>query len=290
MNLNQVTVPCTDLAASVAFYRALGLREIVSSPPDYARFECPVGGSTFSVHRTTGPVVEGGVTVYFELEDLDATVSALKSAGLEFDSEPQDQPWLWREAFLRDPAGNRICLFHAGENRRNPPWRMTTDVRPEPVVSSDPAPDDIQYLEDRIGEFNLAATGIAGGAWLSILVRDDRHRIVAGICGNTWGGCAEVRQFWVEESRRGRGLGTALLEAAETEARRRGCRQLFLMTFSFQAPAFYARRGFEVIAAVDDHPRGHRNLLLRKRLAPSVVLDSRPLDSVAGMCAHSSVG
>jgi GNAT superfamily N-acetyltransferase len=134
------------------------------------------------------------------------------------------------------------------------------------VVSSDPVPDDIQYLEDRIGEFNLAATGIGGGAWLSILVRDDMHRLVAGICGNTWDGVAEIRQFWVEESRRGQGLGSALLEAAETEAHRRGCRQMFLMTFSFQAPAFYARRGFEVIAAVDDHPRGHRNLLLRKRL------------------------
>jgi GNAT superfamily N-acetyltransferase len=138
--------------------------------------------------------------------------------------------------------------------------------RPELVISSDPAPGDIQYLEDRLGEFNLAATGIAGGAWLSILVRDDLRRIVAGLCGNTWGGCAEIRQFWVEESRRGRGLGTALLEAAETEARRRGCRQMFLMTFSFQAPAFYVRRGFEIIAAVDDHPAGHRNLLLRKRL------------------------
>ncbi len=124
MNLNQVTVPCVDLEASVAFYRALGLRQIVSSPPDYARFECPVGGSTFSVHRTSGPVRDGGVVVYFEVEDLDAVVTEARSAGLEFDSGPRDQPWLWREAYLRDPAGNRICLFHAGRNRRNPPWRM----------------------------------------------------------------------------------------------------------------------------------------------------------------------
>ena len=123
MNLNQVTVPCADLAASVAFYRALGLRQIVSSPPDYARFECPVGGSTFSLHRTS-QLPGDGVVVYFELEDLDATVSRLKSAGLEFESEPRDQPWLWREAYLRDPAGNRICLFHAGVNRLNPPWRI----------------------------------------------------------------------------------------------------------------------------------------------------------------------
>jgi GNAT superfamily N-acetyltransferase len=104
------------------------------------------------------------------------------------------------------------------------------------------------------------------GEWLAIFVRDEGGRIVAGLCGNTWGGGCEIRQFWVEESRRRRGLGTRLLEAAEREARRRGCRQILLTTFSFQAPAFYAKRGFETLAAVPDFPRGHQRLLLRKRL------------------------
>ena len=137
---------------------------------------------------------------------------------------------------------------------------------PELIVTNQPAPNEVQYLEDRIYEFNSAATGITDGEWLAIFVRDEADRIVAGICGNTWGGCLEIRQFWVEEARRKQGLGTKLLEAAEQEARRRGCRQVVLMTFSFQAPDFYARHGFEVVAVVDDHPRGHRNLLLRKRL------------------------
>lgn len=75
-----------------------------------------------------------------------------------------------------------------------------------------------------------------------------------------------MRQFWVEESRRHCGLGTKLLQAAEQEARRRGCRQIMLMTFSFQAPGFYARNGFEVVASIEEHPRGHTNLLMRKRL------------------------
>ena len=131
----------------------------------------------------------------------------------------------------------------------------------------DPTPDDVQYLEDRIYEFNSSATGIAGGEWLSFFVRE-ADRIVAGICGNTWGGTCELRQFWVEQSRRGRGLGTRLFQAAEQEARRRGCTQIVLMTFSFQAPAFYERHGFEVVATIDDHPRGHQNLLIRKRLGP----------------------
>ena len=136
----------------------------------------------------------------------------------------------------------------------------------ELVIGSDPRPQEVQYLEDRIYEFNSAATGITGGEWLSIFVRDGDDRIVAGICGNTWGGCLEIRQFWVDEERRRQGLGTGLFAAAEREARRRGCRQILLSTFSFQAPEFYARRGFEVVAVVEDHPRGHRNLLLRKRL------------------------
>jgi GNAT superfamily N-acetyltransferase len=134
------------------------------------------------------------------------------------------------------------------------------------IISAQPALGDVQYLEDRLYEFNSATTGIRDGEWLAIFVRDKDNRIVAGISGNTWGGCAEIRQVWVSESRRKQGLGTRLLRAAEEEARRRGCWQMLLMTFSFQAPEFYARRGFEVITVVDDCPQGHNNLLLRKRL------------------------
>jgi GNAT superfamily N-acetyltransferase len=123
----------------------------------------------------------------------------------------------------------------------------------------------VQYLEDRIYDFNSNATGIVDGEWLAFFLRAG-ERIVAGICGNTWGGTCELRQLWVEESHRNRGLGKKLLQAAEQEARRRGCTQILLMTFSFQAPAFYARHGFEVVATIDDHPRGHQNLLMRKRL------------------------
>jgi GNAT superfamily N-acetyltransferase len=148
----------------------------------------------------------------------------------------------------------------------------------ELIVYSGPRPDDVQYLEDRIYEFNSAATGIADGDWLTLLVRDDEGRIVAGLAGATWGGCFEIRQFWVEEPRRRQGLGTKLLVAAEEEARRRGCRQILLSTFTFQAPAFYAKHGFQVVATVDEHPRGHKNLLLRKPLGePLEMMSAEPL-------------
>jgi catechol 2,3-dioxygenase-like lactoylglutathione lyase family enzyme len=124
VNLNQVTVPCTDLEPCVAFYRTLGLHLIVLDPPNYARFECPVGGATFSLHRVPSTPSGNAIVVYFELDDLDAKVAELTRAGVRFDSLPQDQPWLWREAYLRDPAGNLICMYHAGANRLNPPWRL----------------------------------------------------------------------------------------------------------------------------------------------------------------------
>ena len=145
-------------------------------------------------------------------------------------------------------------------------WMMNEMIEVA-LIPVDPTPDEVQYLEDRIYEFNSSATGIADGALLAFFVRE-RERIVAGICGNTWGGTCELRQFWVDESQRRRGLGTELFRAAEQEARRRGCTQIVLMTFSFQAPAFYERNGFEVVATIDHHPHGHRNLLMRKRLGP----------------------
>ena len=52
------------------------------------------------------------------------SVARLQAAGLVFDQLPTDQPWGWREARLRDPAGNAVCLYQAGENRRYPPWRL----------------------------------------------------------------------------------------------------------------------------------------------------------------------
>ena len=138
---------------------------------------------------------------------------------------------------------------------------MSTDLTP-----TEPTPEEVQYLEERLYEHNSTATGLTDGQWLAFFVRDDSARIVAGICGSTWGGAGEIRQLWVEQSQRDRGLGTQLLHAFEQEARRRGCTQIVLMTFSFQAPQFYERSGFEVLATIGDHPRGHRNLLMRKRL------------------------
>lgn len=124
MNLNQVTIYTDNPLETVKFYEKLGLELIVDSRPRYARLLCPDGNSTLSVHAAEEKFSASNIVLYFECEDLDARVNDLKSKGLQFETEPTDQPWLWRESYLRDPTGNKICLFYAGENRINPPWRV----------------------------------------------------------------------------------------------------------------------------------------------------------------------
>jgi len=121
MKLNQITLPARDLQASIEFYAALGFVLIVRDD-HYARLENPEDLSTLSLElrHDSGD----GAHVYFECDDLDARVSALKAKGVVFESGPEDKSWLWREAWLRDPSGNRLCLYFAGSSRRFPPWRL----------------------------------------------------------------------------------------------------------------------------------------------------------------------
>lgn len=121
--LNQIAVPVDDYAESLLFYQTLGLKLIVDSAPDYARFET-TGGGTLSLHRPAEDWGQSGVTVYLEHDDLDGEVDRLSRLGIRFEHGPMNQPWMWREARLLDPAGNLICLFKAGESRRYPPWRV----------------------------------------------------------------------------------------------------------------------------------------------------------------------
>lgn len=127
-------------------------------------------------------------------------------------------------------------------------------------------PDEVAAIEERLYQFNVAATGIADGRELGIFVHDDAGGLIAALVGTTWGGCCEIRLLWVDEPARGRGHGRRLMETAEHEARARGCEQVVLHTHTFQAPDFYRRLGYEVIGEIPGYPRGHANLALRKAL------------------------
>lgn len=124
MNLNQVTVPSLDLSKSIPFYQQLGLKLIVESLPHYARFECPDGNATFSIHQVEKLPTGEGIYVYFECDNLDTLVDELITVGVTFEELPNDKRWLWREARLKDPDNNQLILFYGGDNRKNPPWRI----------------------------------------------------------------------------------------------------------------------------------------------------------------------
>ena len=128
MNLNQVTIPSLDLTKSIPFYEKLGLKLIVKALPHYARFECPDGDATFSIHQVEKLPTGDGIYIYFECENLDEHVKSLTKKGVVFDELPNDKSWLWREARLKDVDENQLVLFYGGEMRKNPPWRIDTEA------------------------------------------------------------------------------------------------------------------------------------------------------------------
>lgn len=124
MNLNQITIPSLDLEQSVLFYKTLGLQLVVNALPRYARFRCPNGDTTFSLHKVQQLPVGNGMAIYFECENLDLYVDELIKKGVVFEEMPNDKTWLWREAHLKDPDQNKLVFYFAGENRLNPPWKI----------------------------------------------------------------------------------------------------------------------------------------------------------------------
>lgn len=132
------------------------------------------------------------------------------------------------------------------------------------------APELEAFLVERIYEHNAAATGYNDAESFSASRQDDAGRIEAGISGFTWGGCCFVSNLWVSEELRGRGVGSELLAAAEAHARVRRCRVVVLSSHTFQAPNFYASRGYEQVARIEDYPAGHADIVFVKHLASSV--------------------
>lgn len=124
MNLNQVTISSLDVKKSTEFYKTLGLKLIVDALPRYVRLECPNGNSTFSIHNVESLPNGNKITLYFEVDNISETVLDLKQKGIIFKTEITEQPWLWTDVHLIDPDGHQIIIYNAGENRKNPPWRI----------------------------------------------------------------------------------------------------------------------------------------------------------------------
>ncbi len=170
MRLNQITAAATDLDASIAFYAALGLRLIVKGP-HYARFELPDGEATFSLHVTDGAVPrEHAPQLYFEALDVDFEVNRMRHAGYAVEQEPKAQTWLWYEAWLRDPAGNHICIYNAAENRRYPPWR----------IDAAPAANNLHLVIREGAAFALVKSDSGAEAWRDLQARYGDYKTSLG--------------------------------------------------------------------------------------------------------------
>ncbi|MFP4846602.1 VOC family protein [Winogradskyella sp. PE311] len=124
MNLNQVTISSLDVIKSTDFYKTLGLKLIVDALPRYVRLECPNGESTFSISNVDILPEGNNIKLYFEVNNLFETVSKLKKKGITFNSEITEQSWKWTDVHLNDPDGHQLIIYHAGKNRKNPPWRI----------------------------------------------------------------------------------------------------------------------------------------------------------------------
>ena len=118
------------------------------------------------------------------------------------------------------------------------------------IVEAHPTVEDSRFLEDRLYEYGVQQTGIDDGQWLAIFLRDAQQTIQAGLKGWTWCGSCYLQTVWIHPDLRGQGLGTQLLQAAEQEARRRGCTHMVLGSYSFQAPGFYQKLGYEVFRVI----------------------------------------
>ena len=134
------------------------------------------------------------------------------------------------------------------------------------AVKESPNEQDVQLLRKQLEAYNIAQAHIDEGVQLAIFLRDTQNNIAAGITGWLWGACLEIDFLWVHEDLRGRGIGERLVRSLEGEAKARGCRQIVLETFSFQAPDFYQRLGYNTFGVIDGYAHGHQKVFMQKQL------------------------
>jgi GNAT superfamily N-acetyltransferase len=139
-----------------------------------------------------------------------------------------------------------------------------SDIR---IVSDPHASESLkQVVVDHLDAYNIGVTGMTEYSPVNLFLRDQGDEVLGGLLAGIWGGALYVRILWVSQTLRGKGHGRRLLEAAEQRAVERGCRHAFLDSFSFQAPGFYEKQGYQIYARAEDWPVGHAHYFLRKDL------------------------
>jgi GNAT superfamily N-acetyltransferase len=133
-------------------------------------------------------------------------------------------------------------------------------------TTADPLPEELAFLSERLTAFNDGDVGASERKALAVFVRDEIGAIVAGISGYTAWGWLYVQWLWLDDGHRGRGLAGRMLEAAEREARVRGCHGSWIDTFNPVALRVYERAGYVPFGALEDFPPGRSRTFLQKRL------------------------
>ena len=126
--------------------------------------------------------------------------------------------------------------------------------------------EERDVVERELVAFNAVHAGISDARDLAVLIRDQAGDVVGGLIGKTARGWLVIDLLFVPESLRRSGTGRRVMDAAEAEAVRRGCRNARVSTYSFQAPDFYPKLGYEVYGVLDDYPGEVRSYFLRKHL------------------------
>ncbi len=121
-------------------------------------------------------------------------------------------------------------------------------------ITDDGNARDINEIYEMLKEYNLSHREASANVPMGIFLEDERGRKSAGLTGETFGNWLSIRFLFVSEQFRGKGIGSKLLDAAEREAGRRGCKYAFVDTFSFQAPAFYKKHGYREVFTLKEYP------------------------------------
>ena len=129
------------------------------------------------------------------------------------------------------------------------------------------SPNEIETIEDHLYDHNSRVTGRHDGRGLGFVIRNQTGRMIGVAAGFSWSGASELKQMWIDEAYRGRGLARALLNAFIAEARSRGVRRIWVASYDFQAPEFYESAGFKRKAEFQGWPDGHTNVVLCKTLS-----------------------
>ena len=132
-------------------------------------------------------------------------------------------------------------------------------------ITAEPTQADEEFVMAGTRSYNRAFADVDGKA-LCVFARDADGSIVGGVTGRTYWQYLDIKFLWVHEQHRKEGLGSKIMLAAETEARRRGCTGAFLDTFSFQARGFYERLGYTEFGRLSGFSGKHERHFMQKSL------------------------